>query len=454
MQNNATIKKVNFSITTLLDQFKDEPYFVFLDSAKKQHISIMAWDPYATLSMNTHKQISLYLKDDIQRPISNNPFDMITELITQCPNNKLEVDSPFNGGAIGLISYDARSVPAELPQASKKTTEPILDFGFYNQFIVINHQDNTMHWVHIYLGKLAAVPDILTIKANTHSNNEKLRVSELASNHSKDSFTDIVKKAQHHIKEGNIYQVNLSHRFEASYTGHPIDIYKSLRKTSPAPYAAYMKTDSHHILSSSPEQFFQINGGLIQTRPIKGTIAKGKTSSEDEKNKKALQSSSKEKAELLMITDLLRNDIGKICETGSVKVPDLHRLENYSHVHHLVATIQGTLKKNTSMKDIIHAMFPGGSITGAPKYRAMEIIAELEIENRGYYTGTLGYWSCNNNADFNILIRSIFCNKDRLRFDVGSGITASSDPNAEWEETLAKAEGMIESFTKKEARNV
>lgn len=258
-------------------------------------------------------------------------------------------------------------------------------------------------------------------------------------------YETMVRRAHHYIAAGDIYQVNLAHRFRATWPGgaDPLALALQLRAASPAPYAAYLNLGGRHLISSSPESFLKMSGDQIRTRPIKGTRPRFHDAEADERSAIELMRSDKERAELLMITDLLRNDLGQVCEYGSVRVTDLLKLETFEHVFHLVSTIQGTLRPSISQIDALRACSPGGSITGAPKKRAMEIIAELEAVPRGAYTGAIGYFGSNGESQFSIAIRTITIQNDVADFHVGAGIVADSVPDLEWRETLHKAAGLL-----------
>jgi para-aminobenzoate synthetase component I len=258
-------------------------------------------------------------------------------------------------------------------------------------------------------------------------------------------YESLVRRAQEYITAGDIYQVNLAHRFSAAWpeSAEPLALALALRAASPAPYAAYLDLAGQQIISSSPESFLKISGSHIRTRPIKGTRPRCLDPEADERSAIELIRSEKERAELLMITDLLRSDLGQVCEYGSVRVTDLLKLETYEQVFHLVSTIQGQLRPDVSHIAALRACSPGGSITGAPKKRATEIIAELEVAPRGVYTGAIGYFGANGESQFSIAIRTIHLQDRRATFHVGAGIVADSDPALEWQETLHKAAGIL-----------
>jgi len=259
----------------------------------------------------------------------------------------------------------------------------------------------------------------------------------------REEYLQSVRRALEYIAAGDIYQVCLSHRFSTSFQGDPWPLYIALRKASPAPHAAYLTLEDETILSSSPECFLKMSGRTISTRPIKGTRPRRQATAEDEREAQELQSSPKEIAELIMITDLERNDLGSVCEYGSVCAPRLAELERYAQVFHLVSTVEGNLREGVSQVAAVAACFPGGSISGAPKKRALEIISELESTPRGLFTGAIGYFGYNGESQFSIAIRTIVIRDGEASFHVGAGITADSDPEREWEETLHKAAGIL-----------
>lgn len=320
-----------------------------------------------------------------------------------------------NGGAIGWIDYDGD-----------------FTFGVYSSLLVFDH--STQQWWSN--GDLATKlePDIQQTPPS---------ISSFSSNLSELDYITKVKQIKDYITAGDIYQVNLTQRFEAIINGpHLFPLYQILRESSPAPMATYIRLHGREILSSSPETFLKVDGSSIETRPIKGTRPRYKTPTEDLASAEELLTSEKEQAELIMITDLLRNDIGKVCAFGSVAVPELTQLEQLEHVYHLVSKIQGTLREGCDHVDAVQACYPGGSITGAPKIRAMEIIEELETVPRGLYTGAIGYFGLNQQTQLNIAIRTLSRENGKLHYHVGAGIVADSDPTAEYQETLQKAKGI------------
>lgn len=260
---------------------------------------------------------------------------------------------------------------------------------------------------------------------------------------SRDAWIGNVLHAQACIAAGDIYQVNLTHSMASAWEGCTAAFHQRLRAVSPAPYSCFLRLGDTAVASASPECFLRIDGRRIVTKPIKGTRPRRPRANDDEAQVRELLASEKERAELVMITDLERNDLGQVCEFGSVKVDALCRLESFAQVHHLVSTVEGVLRPDISPLQALRACFPGGSITGAPKKRAREIIGELESRPRGIYTGAIGFFDWSGRAVFNIAIRTLVVRGDRASFGVGAGIVADSDPQAEYEETLHKAAGLF-----------
>jgi para-aminobenzoate synthetase component I len=259
----------------------------------------------------------------------------------------------------------------------------------------------------------------------------------------KEAFLHAVEKAQAYIAAGDIYQVCLAHPFVADFTGDAWPYFEALRHYSPAPYSAFLNLGDQQVVSSSPECFLRLSGRRVTTRPIKGTRPRRADQQLDQRHAFDLLTSPKEVAELVMITDLERNDLGRVCEYGSVSVPELLKLESYEQVHHLVSTVTGTLRSDVTHAAALRACFPGGSISGAPKKRALEIIAELEPHPRDLYTGAIGYFGYNGESQFSIAIRTAIFREGRASFHVGAGIVADSIPEKEWQETLDKAAGLL-----------
>lgn len=392
------------------------PGFVFLDS------SVAESEPYrpdSRFSLIAARPVDI-TEGDIFSPADR--AKIRRALAATAPEAGSVRDHGFPaGGAIGSVDYDGR-----------------FHFGIYRDTLVYDHRAE--EWMETGdLSRHLAIPDIPI--AQPH---------RFTTNLSRDAFCRAIRRAQEYISAGDIYQVNLSRRFCAHWTGEDgaaFGCYERLRDASPSPFAAYLdQGDGRRVLSSSPESFLEMSGRAIRTRPIKGTRPRFRDPSQDEKSAYDLLTSPKEIAELIMITDLERNDLGQICEFGSVHATDLLKLERYAQVFHLVSTVEGRLRDSVDQIDALAACFPGGSITGAPKRRAREIITELEPEPRGLYTGAIGLFGFNGESRFNIAIRTAIIERGELHFHAGAGIVADSVPEAEYEETEHKAAGLLRAF--------
>jgi len=373
-------------------------------------------------------------------------------------------DIPFLGGAVGYFAYDLGFSLEDKLKSRRKADEMLPDcfLGLYNTVIAVDHlkkifyisvlgfPERKQHYAKLLCEKnFKKISKIISNVGSSGSNKEnknKRASGELNSNFKKHEYLNAVKKAREYIRQGDIYQVNLSQKFSGKTDLSDVEIYNKLRHASPSCFGGFFDTGNFKILSSSPERFLSFDGKKVVTQPMKGTRPRGENKSRDTKLRQELLSSKKDQAELVMIVDLERNDLGKVCHYESIKVTNIRQLEKYSTVYQTTSTIEGRLYKNKDMVDLLRACFPGGSITGCPKIRAMEIIDELEPDARQAYTGALGYISFNQNMDFNILIRSILKRDKQFSFSVGGGIVYDSLPEKEYEETLIKAKGMLEAI--------
>ncbi len=373
-----------------------------------------------------------------------------------------EIDSPFPlGGAFGYWGYDLKNfTEPKLPRRAVNDLElPDCHVGFYDSLVVFDHHLGQVSVVATGLAadgsrsearakaQLEFWRDRFSRKDAKAQSDSGLRAfaawRELSSNLQRDEFIAAVERAQQFIRAGDIYQVNLSQRLTVESDSTGWEIFQKLAAVSPAPFSAFLDAGDFQIASSSPEQFLRMSGAHIVTRPIKGTRPRAADATRDAQLAYELQTSAKELAELVMITDLLRNDLGRVCEFGSVQVPELAQLEKFAQVQHLVSTVEGRLRSDVTHFAALAACFPGGSITGAPKFRAMEIIDELEPVARGPYCGSHGYLGFNRESQLSITIRTAVCAAGKIHFNVGAGIVADSMPAAEYEETLAKAAGFL-----------
>ena len=388
-----------------------------------------------------------------------NPWHLLDEVMARYELLD-EVDHPFPlGGCFGFWGYDLKNfVEPKLRRRAVNDLEvPDSWVGFYSSVLVVDHHLGKRWIVATGLAEDGVrtaercAAEIRFWKETIGTAGRERRASgpsagPVQSNLSSEQFIEAVERAQDYIHHGHIYQVNLSHRLSAEWHRSGWDFFLRLKDASPAPFSGYLHCGDFEIASSSPEMFLRMSGSQIRTRPIKGTRPRHADPTRDAQFSYELQTSSKEISELVMITDLLRNDLGRVCEYGSVQVPDLVRLEKYPHVQHLVSTVEGRLRNDVTHFGAFSSCFPGGSITGAPKFRAMEIIDELEPLSRGPYTGALGYLGFNRETQLSIAIRTGLITAGKVHFNVGAGVVADSVPAAEYEETLAKAAGFLESL--------
>jgi len=399
--------------------------------------SIIAFDPFIVFKYKGGK--CSIIRENTVEEYNGKPFEVLRELLAE--NESSQYIFPAFGGCIGYFGYDLLS---EIENIKLENADEIgldeLVVCFYNNGIVIS--GNTISFSNPYSKNEFE----MTQKERIEPDFGELKLNRLTSNFSKTEYITAVERAKEYIRNGDIFQVNLSQRFMIPTFEPAIETFLYLRKTAPAQYSAYLNYLDAEIISTSPECFFKIEDGKIVTRPIKGTIARGNNTAEDEINKEKLLNSEKDLAELTMIVDLERNDIGRVCKFGTVKVTNHHEIEAYSNVFHTVSSVSGELKEGVDFIDCMLAMFPGGSITGAPKVRAMEIIEELETSKRGIYTGSIGYIGFDGYAELNIAIRTIVIKNGTAYFNVGGGIVADSDPEKEYEETLAKGKKIAEAL--------
>lgn len=400
------------------------------------------------------------------RDETTDPLDALGAILSEFrladPSETPEPDAPpFQGGLIGFFSYDLAPRLEWLPRkAHNDSTLPIIRFGLYDWAITVDHRDGSAVLSAYDLmqeGSQALDATVNRVLRALHGSSPlpiRTRLStSISSNFSMMDYLAAVERALEYIRAGDVFQINLSQRFTARGRIDPLDLYLRLKRVSPAPFAAYLQWDDElAVVSASPEWFYQTEGDSIVTRPIKGTRPRGASPEEDHRLAQELRHSPKDRAELTMIVDLERNDLGRVCRYGSIVVSEPLKVESFAQVHHLVATVEGRLRPDVNAIDVVRAVFPGGSITGAPKIRAMQIIDELEPTRRSVYTGAIGYFSRGGTSAFNIAIRTILVEGDRVSFQVGGGIVADSIPESEFEETLHKGAGIRAVLEGKETR--
>jgi para-aminobenzoate synthetase component 1 len=451
-------------------RFAVYPFFLFLDSAATDspggRYSFVTADPFATLFVRGPAVFAPAPK----RYPSGNPWAALAELLAPFRTATVPGLPPFQGGAAGLFGYGLCHHVERLPPSRRDEFRvPDLAVGLYDWVLAFDHHADRA-WIistglprRLEAGRQCAASrlrwarEVLHMRPRTTQllRSPPLAAADLApqfelpglpgvtSNFDRPGYLAAAGRAIDYIHAGDCFQVNLSQRLLSPAQLPPLELYCRLRERNPAPFAGYFDLGDFVVASASPERFLCVQDGAVQTRPIKGTRPRGATPEEDRRQRDELLHSAKDRAENVMIVDLLRNDLGRVCAYGSVRVEAVCRLETYRTVHHLVSEVRGTLRPGMGLVDLLRAAFPGGSVTGAPKVRAMEIIAELEPTARGPYCGSLGYVGFDGTMDTSILIRTFTAGRGWLQFPVGGGIVADSTPAEEYAETLHKAEGLL-----------
>jgi para-aminobenzoate synthetase component 1 len=424
------------------------PYCVFLDSGHDSRFAarydILTARPYVTLT-TSGIETEIWSRDGVEVSVRD-PLDLLRETIGACDSDS--GDLPFAGGAIGHFSYDlARRFERFAGRAVRDIEFPEMVFGIYDWALVVDHQRKRSFLVSEGRDPETAErwDEIVGLFA-THSVSHRREfqvVSRVLSNFDRAEYTCAFDRIQDHIRRGDCYQVNFSQRFEARVSGDSWNAYVLLRNNNPAPFSAYFRTPNGDILSSSPERFLTVSGDYVESKPIKGTRPRSKDPDIDARLRDELVTSPKDRAENIMIVDLLRNDLGKSCVPGSIEVSKVFDVESYAHVHHLVSTVNGRLSPGKHPLDLVKGCFPGGSITGAPKVRAMQIIDDIEPQRRSIYCGSIGYLGFNGRMDLNIAIRTLLRTGDTMYAWAGGGIVADSDADLEFQECLDKASGLL-----------
>lgn len=355
---------------------------------------------------------------------------------------------PFGAGLVGYLAYDYGRQLESLPCLARHDIAlPDLSFGLYDWSLVSDHQLQRC-WLVCHPQVPSARQQALLRQLDSHAApRQAFSLCEpFAAEQGKAQYAEAFARVQDYIQAGDCYQINLAQRFSSRYQGDPLSAYCALRERSPTPFSAYLEMAGGTLLSLSPERFIEVQNGRVETRPIKGTRPRGSSPQQDQALAEELQRCEKDRAENLMIVDLLRNDLGRSCEPGSIRVPELFSLESYPNVHHLVSSITGRLRSDSDTIDLLMRAFPGGSITGAPKIRAMQIIEELEPVRRSLYCGSVGYLGCEGQMDFNIAIRSLVCHEGSIYCWGGGGVVADSELDAEYQETLTKVGNLLDAL--------
>lgn len=438
--------------THLFARVAHEPWAVYLDSGKPAgqygHYDIISARPFATMVVEAGT-VRVW-QGGVESLRAGDPFLLLKALLE--PYKSPEYHLPFCGGAIGYFGYDLARSLEHLPSTARNAEAiPDMCVGIYDWAVIVDHRKRTACLVSLGLDKSTHTQwnALCTLFESLFEAQESrfAVTSPVISNMDETGYAGAFGRIKRYIQEGDCYQVNLAQRFSAKAEGDPWLAYQYLRKISPAPFMAYLNYPGLQVLSASPERFLQVKGSHVETRPIKGTRPRSADPGKDAANAAELKASLKDRAENVMIVDLLRNDIGKSCATGSVRADRLFVLESFANVHHLVSTVTGKLAEGKAALDLLRGCFPGGSITGAPKLRAMEIIEELEPHRRGIYCGAIGYIGFDGNMDTSIAIRTAVYSSHEIRFWAGGGIVADSDMQKEYRETWDKASSMLQLVT-------
>ena len=471
MKRYPLLEEIHSPLSTLqfFEIFKDRPFSFFVDSGMDPHklgrYSFMGGDPFLVLR-SKGEELSLIRSNGEEESIRGNPFDVLDELLKVYSLDAYPDSVPFVGGAVGYLSYDLCHFIERLPSTTVDDLNlPECYLAFYDTIVAFDHLEGKTYLVSTGFPELEegkrrrrAEERLEEVRSRILSKSSSPTTEELPlagpvredmvlkSNFTREEYLEALEVAKEYIRAGDIFQVNLSQRFEADLPISPYELYRQLRKINPAPFAAYLGFEGVSIVSASPERFLRVKGDWVETRPIKGTRPRGKSAEEDKALADELLASIKDRAENIMIVDLERNDIGRVCRYGTVKVTELAILETYPTVFHLTSTVEGRLWPGKNRIDLLKATFPGGSITGAPKVRSMEIIDELEPTKRSVYTGAIGYLSFSEDMDLNIVIRTFIVKDGRAYFQAGGGIVYDSEPEAEYQETLDKAKALIQAL--------
>jgi para-aminobenzoate synthetase component 1 len=434
--------------------------------------SICAWEPF--LVFWSKGRTCRVRMADTTFTFEANPLDVLDHIDSRLlPDFELEAP-PFSGGAVGYLAYDLKNQIERLPQTAHDDLDlPDLLLFWPRRAAILDRLTGKVRLLIFRFEAPTAAPSGSPIGARqgietadpsfanhlpgsyaafqdldagpaTESAGKNLQVGELTSNFTREAYLRAVARVRHYIRKGDVYQVNLSQRYRFPFAGDPLRLWRSLFELNPAPFYAYLHAGDHRVLSTSMERFLYRKGSYLETRPIKGTRKRGSTPEEDEALRRELLESPKDDAELSMIVDLLRNDLGRVCLPRTIRVAEHRRLESYQNVHHLVSIVIGELRPDTTHADVLRATFPGGSITGCPKIRAMEIIDELEPHVRHVYTGSIGYLGWHRNMDLSIAIRTALVHHGHCYFSVGGGIVFDSVEADEYEETLHKGRTLFQ----------
>ncbi len=426
--------------------FDANSFLYLLESVEgPQKLAEFSFIGFSPKKMVTVKDGKTAIQEGEDRSVirTDNPLEAVKKTVNakKIPQNRFRLV----GGAVGYISYDAIRYWEKLPRTTTDDLNlPDVEMGIYDDGIIFDHVNKRAYYYTLVDSRYSELEENLKRRV---SEKDEFTFTKPQSNVSKDDFEKSVKRAKQYIFEGDIFQVVLSKRYEFNFKGQLLNFYKILRKINPSPYMYFLKYGDRQIIGSSPEMLVRMEKGQVETYPIAGTRP---NVTDPEKNKalaKELLDDPKERAEHVMLVDLARNDIGRVSNYGSVSVPEFMTIHQYSHVQHIVSRVIGRLSKSHECFDGLRVMLPAGTVSGAPKVRAMEIIEELEPTRRGPYAGAVGYFSYNENADFAITIRTLVADGGKGYIQVGAGIVADSEPEREWFETEHKAEALMKALS-------
>ncbi|ABL99893.1 aminodeoxychorismate synthase component I [Shewanella amazonensis] len=445
------VKTLDWTASTsdIFTPLASQPWSMLLDSADAPHMDAH-WDilvaaPVATLKVyESHSELT-YAGNTLRLDTSECPFSQLQSVQHALFSVQKNTSLPFAGGALGSFNYDLGRRIERLPSTALDDINlPLACIGFYDWALMRSYQSDSWQLVH-YLGDDALNETLAWLEqqrdfaqAGAESNTSFSLLTEFTPQITRDQYQQKFNQVQSYLASGDCYQINLTQRFSADYQGSEWQAYLKLRSANVAPFSAFVRLEEGAILSISPERFIKLDGRQVETKPIKGTLPRLPDPDADKTNAILLKASPKDRAENLMIVDLLRNDIGRVASPGSVRVPKLFEVESFPAVHHLVSTVTAQLAENKDAFDLLRAAFPGGSITGAPKIRAMEIIEELEPSRRSIYCGSIGYISQHGNMDTSITIRTLAAVDGKLYCWAGGGVVADSIADSEYQETFDK----------------
>lgn len=443
---------------------KHEEYHAFLESGRGGRYSIAGLKP-AAIVRGKDSVLTIQMNDTAEER-NGNLLDTFRDWFSAYKSVKDEELPDFQGGAIGFFSYDCVRYFEKLEQHSKDDLEtPDLFFLLFDDLAVYDHQEREVWFITHYRQdneveeakrRIAEMERSWTeVRSEPFIHKQAAPKGEaLQGAFTKESFMEAVEKIKKYIESGDVFQVNLSVRQNQPLDVHPLKIYETLRELNPSPYMAYLELKDFQIVSGSPELLVKIDGEKASTRPIAGTRSRGENEEEDTKLANELIQNEKERAEHVMLVDLERNDLGRVCKYGTVEVNEFMVIEKYSHVMHIVSNVQGTLAEGKDYIDVFKGVFPGGTITGAPKIRTMEIIEELEPSRRGIYTGSIGWIGYNGDMELNIVIRTLLAKDGHAYIQSGAGIVIDSNPKHEYKESLKKAQALLRAKELSEEENM